>query len=121
MIVDVEATPASTYDEVRATKAMLERTEQRLDLKPKRLFADTAFGAASMLNWLVLEKQITPHIPVIDKSKRKDGTFSRDDFRYDEISDTYICPAGKTLTTSCTLVNDGITLLYRGTKGDCAP
>jgi hypothetical protein len=45
-----------------------------------------------MLNWLVEEKRITPHIPVIDKSKREDGTFSREDFRYDEATDTYVCP-----------------------------
>jgi hypothetical protein len=30
-----------------------------------------------MLNWLVEEKGIAPHIPVFDKSKRDDGTFSR--------------------------------------------
>jgi hypothetical protein len=48
-------------------------------------------------------------------------TFSREDFRYDEGRDAYICPAGKMLTTSGTLVNDGITLLYRGTKADCSP
>src|SRR6202142_828013 len=30
VIVDVEATPARTYDEVRATKAMIDRTEQGL-------------------------------------------------------------------------------------------
>ena len=34
-----------------------------------------------MLNWLVEHKQIAPHIPVIDKSNRGDGTFSRSDFR----------------------------------------
>jgi Transposase DDE domain len=56
---------------------------------------------------------------VIDKSKRE--AFSREDFRYDEASDAYVCPAGKTLTTSGTLVNDGITLLYRGSTGDCSP
>jgi hypothetical protein len=44
---------------------------------------DTAYGAAPMLNWLVEEKGIAPHIPVFDKSKRDDGTFSRSDFRYD--------------------------------------
>ncbi len=121
VIVDVEASRAIRQAEVGAARAMLERTEQRFGLKPQRLAGDTAYGAAPMLNWLVEEKQITPHIPVIDKSKRTDGTFSREDFRYDEISDTYICPAGKTLTTSGTLVNDGITLLYRGTKGNCAP
>src|SRR4029453_11399372 len=32
------------------------------------------------LNWIVNEKKIAPHIPVTDKSKREDGTFSRKDF-----------------------------------------
>jgi hypothetical protein len=44
VIVDVEATPARTYDEVAATRTMLDRTEERFDLKPKRLAADTAYG-----------------------------------------------------------------------------
>jgi hypothetical protein len=39
IIVDVEATPARTYDEVASTKTMIERTEQRLDLKPDWLTA----------------------------------------------------------------------------------
>ncbi len=100
---------------------MLERTEQRFGLKPQRLAADSAYGSAQMLNWLVEKKRITPHIPVIDKSKRHDGTFSREDFRYDEIADAYTCPAGKTLTTSGTLVNDDPTLLYLASTRDCAP
>ena len=49
---------------------------------------------------------------MIDKSKREDGTFSREDFRFDKERDVYICPAGKTLRTTGTLVNDGETLLY---------
>jgi hypothetical protein len=53
----------------------------------------------------------------IDKSARRDGTFARED--YDQASDTYTCPAGKTLATSGTLVNDGATLLYRGSTLDC--
>ena len=46
VIIDVEPTPARTYDEVEATKTMLDRTERRLRLKPKRLAADTATGRA---------------------------------------------------------------------------
>src|SRR5262249_38158627 len=42
---------------------------------------------------------IAPHVPVIDKSAREDGTSSREDFIYDEAQDRYVCPAGKTLTT----------------------
>jgi len=37
---------------------------------------------------------IEPHVPVFDKSKRRDGTFSREDFPYDHAGDTYRCPAG---------------------------
>ena len=121
VIVDVEASRAVRQAEVGAARTMLDRTEERFGLKPQRLAADSAYGAAPMLNWLVEEKRITPHIPVIDKSKREDGTFSREVLRYDGPTDTYVCPTGKTLTTSGTLVNDGTTLLYRGSKRDCAP
>src|SRR3977135_901180 len=51
VIVDVEPTPARTYDEVEATKTMLDRTQQRLALKPKRLLADTAYGTGRFLGW----------------------------------------------------------------------
>jgi transposase len=119
VIIDVEASRAVRQAEVGAARTMLERTEERFGLKPQRLAADSAYGSAPMLNWLVEEKRIAPHIPVIDKSNREDGTFSRSDFRYDAERNAYHCPAGKTLTTTGTLVNDGATLLYRASKLDC--
>ena len=119
VIVDVEASRAIRQAEVGAAKTMIERTEERFGLKPERLVGDTAYGAAPMLNWLVEEKGIAPHIPVFDKSKRDDGTFSRSDFRYDPTRDVYHCPAGKTLTTTRTLVNGGTTLIYLARKRDC--
>src|SRR5512145_669136 len=79
VIVDVEATPARTYDEVEATKTMIDRTERCFDLKPKRLAADTAYGTGKFLAF-VIGAGITPHIPVWDRSTRDDGTFSRSDF-----------------------------------------
>ncbi|TIY12062.1 MAG: hypothetical protein E5V16_01460, partial [Mesorhizobium sp.] len=42
-----------------------------------QLIADTGYGSAEMLDWLVHERGIERHIPVFDHSKRKDGTFSR--------------------------------------------
>ena len=119
--MDVEASRAVRQAEVGAARTMLERTEERFGLKPQRLAGDTAYGSAPMLNWLVEEKQIAPHIPVFDRSKREDGTFSREDFRYDEATDTYACPAGKILSTSGTVVNDGTTLLYLASTRDCTP
>jgi transposase len=119
IIVDVEASRAVRQAEVGAARTMIDRTIDRFGLRPEQLAGDTAYGSAAMLNWLVEERHITPHIPVIDKSARRDGTFTREDFRYNHDSDTYTCPAGKTLATSGTLVNDGATLLYRGSTMDC--
>ncbi len=48
--------------------------EERFEIKPAYLAADTAYGSADALNWIVNEKKIAPHIPVIDKSKSEDGT-----------------------------------------------
>jgi len=119
VIMDVEASRAIRQAEVGAAKTMIERTEERFDIKPKQLAADTAYGSGPNLNWLVNDKDIAPHIPVIDKSKRGDGTFSREDFTFDKERNVYTCPAGKPLTTTGKLVNDGETLLYRASTQDC--
>ena len=104
--------------EVTAAKTMLNRVDERFDLYPERLAADSAYGSAEMLGWLVHERGIEPHIPVFDKSKRADDTFSRSDFTYDHQGDVYFCPAGKMLTCKGTVVNDN-QLLYRASKYDC--
>ena len=117
VIVDVEPTPARTYDEVQSTKIMLDRTERCFGIKPKRLAADTAYGTGRFLGWLV-GHGIAPHIPVRDASERDDGTFSRSDFRWDNRRGVYICPNNKVLHTTGT-VHDGTMLRYRASKFDC--
>jgi len=119
IIVDVEATTAIRQAEVLAAKRMIERAMGRFDLYPARLLGDSAYGSAEMLGWLVYEHGIEPHVTVFDKSARTDGTFSREDFKYDPAGDVYVCPGGKTLTITGTRVNDGATLLYRASKIDC--
>jgi len=119
IIMDVEASRAIRQAEVGAAKTMIERTEECFDIKPELLVADTAYGSGANLNWLVKDKDIAPHIPVIDKSRREDGTFSREDFTFDKELNVYTCPAGKTLTTTGKLVNDGETLLYLASTRDC--
>ena len=74
VIVDVEPTPARTYDEVESTKTMLDRTERRFSLKPRRLAADTAYGTGRFLGWLV-GRGIAPHIPVRDASESMTAPF----------------------------------------------
>jgi hypothetical protein len=128
IIVDVEPSTAVRQAEVTAAKTMIERTHDRFDLWPERLIADTGYGSAEMLNWLVNDRGIEPHIPVFDKSKRTDDTFSREDFVYDHASDSYRCPAGKTLQRyrrQFTVPRIGVmkdnSLRYRASKHDCGP
>jgi transposase len=120
IIVDVEASRAIRQAEVGTAKMMLERTQQRFDLKPTYLAADTAYGSAETLNWIVNEKKIAPHIPVIDKSGREDGSLRRQDFTFDKERNVYVCPQGKPLHTTGR-IHDDTTLLYRARTSDCGP
>lgn len=120
MIVDVEASRAIRQAEVGAAKTMIERTEQRFSIMPERLAADSAYGSATTLNWIVNEKNIVPHIPVIDKSEREDGTLSRSDFTFDKDRNVYVCPEGKLLRTTGR-INDGELIFYRASTMDCGP
>jgi transposase len=97
VIMDVEASTAVRQAEVTACKRMIARTQDRFGVWPERLAADTGYGSAEMLAWLVHERDIHPHIPVFDKSVRHDGTFERADFSYDIERDVYTCPAGEEL------------------------
>ena len=100
IVVDVEATPARTYDEVAATKTMIVRTEETLGLEARPTGGRHGIrGAGKFLGWLV-GTAITPHIPVWDKSDREDGTFSRNDFTFDRERNVYVCPADKLLKTT---------------------
>lgn len=126
VIVDVEASTAVRQAEVTAARTMIERVRERHDLSPQRLAADTAYGSAEMLDWLVNEQGVEPHIPVIDKSNREDGTFSRSDFIYDPEDDLYRCPGGNELKRHRRAFSEprtdpppDDTHRYRATKADC--
>lgn len=119
VIMDVEASPSTNLLEVGTTRTMIERVESNHGLRPKRLMGDTAYGTADNLGFLVNEKQIEPHVPVHDKSRRKDNTYSREDFDYIETDDEYECPQGNRLRSTGRPTADK-TLLYRSRNRDCA-
>ena len=96
VIIDVEATTAVRQAEVTAQRRMLDRTQERFGLWPERLAADTGYDDAANLAWLVHERGIEPHVPVFEKSGLGVG-FSRADFAYDHVTDSYTCPRGKQL------------------------
>ena len=127
VILDVEASRSVRQAELGAMQTMIDRTKGTFNINPERMIADTAYGTGPLLEWLVQERGIAPHIPVIDKSGRKDGTFERADFTYDDENDAYICPSGKELKQNRRAFTKpkpdgprkGGILRYRARKADC--
>lgn len=79
-----------------------------------------------MLGWMVEEKAIAPHVPVWDKTRRDDGTFPREDFRWGEQANEYRCPGDKALrsdwrayTNPRTHITKADTVIYRSSQHDC--
>ena len=126
IIVDVEPSTAHRTAEVESTRKMIDRVEAQFDLKPKRLLGDTAYGSAAMLEWLIEDKQIEPHVPVWEKSDQNQNTFNRSDFVWNKDADKYTCPAGKHLqsrwrnfSNTRSVVTKANTIIYRSSKKDC--
>lgn len=126
IILGVEATPSTLSEEARAARTMIDHTEKRFGIKPKHLAGDTAYGNAQMLGWLVEDRQITPHVPVMDKSEGKDGQFGLSDFSWESEADRYVCPGAKSLERNRrqfknkrTGVTKANTIIYRASQSDC--
>jgi len=127
VIVDVEATSAHRTEEVDATRTMIDRVEERFGIKPSHLIGDMAYGSAAILGWMVEEKDIQPHVPVWDKTKRTDDTLSSTEFRWDGRADEYRCPQGHALKKQRrpykkprTFITKDNIIRYRASQFDCA-
>jgi len=118
IIVDAEGTRANRTAEIAITETMVDRIKRRFDLRPQRLAGDSVYGAVRLLKALV-DRKITPHVPVWDKSARHDDTFSRADFVFDQERNVYICPGGKELTSTGN-IDQGHIVYYRANKNDCS-
>lgn len=95
VILAVEATPARFRQEMLAARRMLQQVD-KLGVHPETLAADKAYGSGEFLAWL-LERNIQPHIPVIDRGHQTQGRFTRQAFRYESKENAYYCPEGKPL------------------------
>jgi transposase len=95
VILSVDATPALFSQETLAARRMVEHVGQ-FGIRPQNLAADKAYGSGKFLAWL-LERNIQPHIPVIDRRHQTKGHFTREDFRYEPNENVYYCPEGKAL------------------------
>jgi hypothetical protein len=97
---------------------MVARVKRRFGLRPQRLAGDTVYGVGRLLKWL-MDRKITPHVPVWDRSARHDGTFSRADFAFNKERNIYTCPGGAELTSTGN-IDQGHIVYYRANKNDCS-
>ena len=93
IIMDVEATPARLSQEIISAKVMLERSARRHDFRPDRIAADGSYGTGTFLAWL-LKREITPHVPVLDRQHQTKGKYDIGYFQYDAERDSYTCLEG---------------------------
>src|ERR1700681_2934475 len=96
IILGVEATRARCRQETLAARGMVAQVKVRFGVCPESLGADKAYGSGEFLAWL-LERNIQPHIPVIDRRHQTHRRFTRDQFQYAPAEKTYYCPEGKPL------------------------
>ncbi len=96
IIVDVEATPARTSQEIVAARRMLDRVASTFGVAPTTLGADKSYGTGPFLAWLI-DRGIAPHMPVLDRTHQTDGRYTRDDFVFEPDANAYRCPNGKLL------------------------
>lgn len=117
IIVDVDGSPARSAQEPAVAKAMLSRTIPKLGRRPSRFTADTAYGTGPMLSWLV-EREIAPHVPVLDRAHQTNGKLDRSAFVYEEQHDQFRCPSGHVLKFT-RIRPDHQERRYRARSRDC--
>ena len=96
VILGVEATQARFRQETLAARRMLARVKERFGIRAEGVGADKAYGSGEFLAWL-LERNIQPYIPVIDRRHQTHRHFTRDQFQYNQVENVFLCPQGQTL------------------------
>ena len=120
IIVDVEATPARLSQEIVAAKTMLGRSRDRHDFQPDRVAADGSYGTGPFLAWL-LKREVTPHVPVLDRQHQTKGKYDLSHFQYDPARDSFTCLEGHEMPLRRIRKGDRIKSYFAGkdTCGAC--
>jgi hypothetical protein len=99
IIAGVVATPARLSQEIVAARRMFDRLKERFGLQPISLAADKSYGTGEFLSWL-FQRQIAPHIPVLDRKEQTNGFYTQREFTRVPEENAYRCPGGELLPYS---------------------
>ena len=105
LIIDHEVTNAGTdYGQL---SPMALRAKETLGVENLEVLADKGYYNSEQVA-MCSKNGITPYIPKPDRpgNKRK-GLYGKEDFRYDQEANCYLCPAGQELTYRYTTQRDG--------------
>jgi transposase len=105
--------------DIRCLKPMAEAAKHALELETFNVVADAGYSNGEQAAHCEAAG-IMPYVPVMRTvNNQGDGTlFGRTDFRYEQATDTYICPGDKRLLRKHTNQKDRYTM-YKASSGDC--
>jgi len=96
VITAVATTPGDVAEPVQVTP-LLAQHEQSTQREATALVADRGYGTVETYCELIAQG-VRPHMtPLQSAGHKREGYFTRDDFRYDETADVYVCPVGHRL------------------------
>jgi len=117
LIVDIEA--SNSENDAHHLAPAMDRVEQALQQKPKQVVADTDYTNYETVN--AMAERAIDFYGSWPPSVQKPQEFSRDQFRWNEEKNEFICPAGQVMRQLSTLkTTRGDIHIYRATKGTCA-
>ena len=107
--------------DIRSLKPMADAAKAALEVDTLQVVADAGYSNGEQIAQCE-EAGITAYVPVMRTvNNQGDGTlFGRTDFKYDAVSDSYVCPGQKRLLRKHTNLKDRYTM-YKASSADCGP
>jgi len=121
IIIDVEATAGNTHDSMPYLE-QIERAKTTLaehDIEIEAVCADSAYDNA-IIHKELEECELKVYMPKKAIGDHSKAEYKRDDFIYDNETDTFVCPNGKALTFRCLQWSEhGVSREYRADSKIC--
>lgn len=106
-------------DDAANFRPMLEQSQKHLRCTIGKVLADGGYYSANNLKYIV-EAGLDAYLPVGKGNPGLGGRFGREDFVYDEASDSYLCPAGERLPYKSSQWRHGLERrVYRCSSSKC--
>jgi len=95
----VAADISGRVNDVDNLRGMVEQTHENIATRAGKYLADGGYYTRSNLKYAVAEG-LDIYIPPINGHQESEDKYKRNDFTYDERTDSYLCPAGERLAYS---------------------